>query len=224
MAGDAGIRAAARACVRLCRVSPSRLRSRATLLGLVSLGLAGFGGLSWIVSDRLEQENEFCVSCHLTPEIRLHDPMSRDFGRRPPASLAARHAEVGVAGRDDPGFRCIDCHGGTSWPGRFRVKLHAAVDAFRYFSGQFEEPERMPWPLWDEDCVKCHTTLGATPSGDSDERPFHRGLGHNENLGVDCVGCHRVHETGVDPEASFLEATHLRAQCAYCHSDFRDEG
>ncbi len=205
-------------------MSPSRRRSRATLLGLVTLGLAGFGVVSWTASDRLERENEFCLGCHLTPEVRLHDPIGRDFERRPPASLAARHAQVGAADREDEGFRCIECHGGTSWPGRLRVKLLAARDAFWYVSGHFEEPERMPWPLWDEDCRKCHASFDLTRSGDWDSRPFHEGLGHNENLGVACVECHRVHDTGVDPEASFLRASHVRTQCARCHSEFREGG
>jgi predicted CXXCH cytochrome family protein len=203
-------------------MSASRFRSRATLLVLVGLGLAGIGAVSWAVSDRIERQNDFCVSCHLTPEVRLHDPMGRDFVHRPVASLAARHSEV--AGRDAQGFHCIDCHGGTSWPGRLRVKLFAATDAAWYFSGHFEEPERMQWPLWDEDCIKCHTSLGTAHSEGSEERPFHAGLGHRENMGVDCVSCHRAHDTGVDPEKSFLRADHVRVQCAHCHSDFRDEG
>jgi hypothetical protein len=104
------------------------------------------------------------------------------------------------------------------------VKLHAAADAFWYFSGHFEEPQRMPWPLWDEDCVKCHTRLGTSRSGDANERPFHRSLGHNVNLGVACVDCHEVHESDGDPEASFVEANRVRTQCAHCHADFRDSG
>jgi nitrate/TMAO reductase-like tetraheme cytochrome c subunit len=200
-------------------MSPRRLR----LLGLVTLGLAGLGVASWTGSDRLERENEFCLSCHLTPEVRLHDSIGRDFEHRPAASLAARHAQVAAADREE-GFLCIDCHGGTSWPGRLRVKLMAASDAFWYGTGHFEEPERMAWRLWDEDCRKCHTSLGEAGSASWDERPFHEGLGHDENLGVACVECHRVHDPGVDPEASFLRESHVRTQCARCHSDFRDDG
>lgn len=206
---------------------PGRSRKRALGLGLVPLGLAALGAASWTVSDRLEAENPFCVSCHLTPEVRLHDPVGRDFERRPPASLAARHAQIGAADRDGEGFRCIACHGGTSWPGRLRVKALAASDAFWYFAGRFEEPERMAWPLWDEDCRKCHARFDATRHNDWDwyaSMPFHAVIGHNENLGVACVECHRAHDTAVDPEASFLESDHVRAQCARCHSDFRDEG
>jgi nitrate/TMAO reductase-like tetraheme cytochrome c subunit len=206
-------------------MSPSRHRTRAALLlGAVGLALAGIGAMAWSAADRLEQANEFCLGCHLTPEVRLHGRIGRDFERRPPASLAARHAEAGAADRDGEPFRCIECHGGTSWPGRLRIKLMAASDAFWYASGHFEEPERMAWPLWDEDCRKCHTTLGAKQSRDWDSIPFHEVMNHNENLRVACVECHQVHDAGVDPEASFLRASHVRAQCARCHSDFRDEG
>jgi hypothetical protein len=176
---------------------------------------------SWTVSDRLEQRNDFCLSCHLTPEVRLHDPIGRDFERRPPASLAARHAEIGAMEREE-GFRCIECHGGTSWPGRLRVKLVAAKDALVYVTGRFEEPQRMPWPLWDEDCQKCHTRFEHIEPQGWDSMPFHGGAGHDENLGVACVDCHRVHDTSVDPEAFFLRARHVRTQCARCHSEFRD--
>jgi nitrate/TMAO reductase-like tetraheme cytochrome c subunit len=193
------------------------------LLGLVVVGLAAFG-VSWAVSDRLERENEFCLGCHLSPQVRLHDSIGRDFERRPPSSLAARHAAVEAAHGVEEGFRCIQCHGGTSWPGRLRVKLMAASDAFWYVSGHFEEPDRMAWPLWDEDCRKCHTSLGGAQPEAWDSRPFHEGSGHEGELGVACVDCHRAHDTGVDPEAHFLRASHVRTQCARCHSDFRDEG
>ena len=43
--------------------------------------------------------------------------------------LAAAHAAAGNQGRPaDPGFRCIDCHGGVGLPGRARVKALAAMD------------------------------------------------------------------------------------------------
>jgi nitrate/TMAO reductase-like tetraheme cytochrome c subunit len=198
-------------------MSPGRLRRRATLLAAAALGLVGLGAVSWSASDRVERENSFCLSCHLTPEVRLHDAVGRDFAERPPASLAARHAEA------EADFRCIDCHGGTSWPGRLRVKLSAASDAFWYVSGHFDEPDRMTTPLWDEDCRKCHPSLGEKHARDWDSISFHEVVAHRENLGVACVDCHRVHDTDVDPEASFLHAGHVREQCASCHSDFRDE-
>jgi nitrate/TMAO reductase-like tetraheme cytochrome c subunit len=205
-------------------MSPSRPRSRAILLlvGAAAL-LAGFGVVAWRVSDRLEQENAFCLGCHLTAEVRLHDRVGRDFERRPPASLAARHAEAAAAATDRDGFRCIECHGGTSWPGRLRIKVMAASDAFWYATGRFEEPDRMAWPLWDEDCRKCHTSLGAPEARAWDAIPFHEVNDHDRNLGVACVECHLAHDEGVDREASFLRADHVRAQCARCHSDFRDE-
>jgi hypothetical protein len=197
-------------------MSPGRLRRRATLLAVAALGLAGAGVVSWRASDRVERENSFCLSCHLTPEVRLHDAVGRDFAQRPPASLAARHAEA------EADFRCIACHGGTSWPGRLRVKLSAASDAFWYATGRFDEPARMTTPLWDEDCRKCHARLGEGGERDWDRIPFHEVMAHDAPSEVACVDCHRVHETGGDPEAAFLEAGHVRGQCARCHSEFRD--
>jgi nitrate/TMAO reductase-like tetraheme cytochrome c subunit len=201
-----------------------RRRSRTTLLGLVAIGSVALGAMSWTASDRLERENEFCLGCHLTPEVRLHDAIGRDFEHRPPASLAALHAHAGSRDAEKDGFRCVDCHGGTSWAGRVRVKLLAANDAFWYATGRFDEPDEMAWPLWDEDCRKCHASFDLTRSEDFGSMRFHELVGHNDNLGVACVECHRVHDTGVDPESSYLHASHVKTQCARCHEEFREDG
>ena len=100
----------------------------------------------WVVSDRLEQNNDFCNACHLEPGRPLHDRIRGDFDARPPANLAAAHAHAGNRDRDDGAFRCIDCHGGVGLVGRARVKALAAKDAFWYAAGRFEEPDSMRWP------------------------------------------------------------------------------
>ena len=83
--------------------------------------------------------------------------------RRPRAPAGpARRAAVAPPVAADAVFRCIDCHGGTSPLGRVRVKALAAKDAFWYIVGHFEEPDGMRWPLWDEDCLKCHTVFDET--------------------------------------------------------------
>ena len=78
----------------------------------------------------------------------------------------------------------------------------------------------MRWPLWDDDCRKCHERFDES-EGDSWRRPrFHQLAVHNVALGVDCVACHQVHAAGGNPDAYFLEAAHVRGQCALCHSEF----
>lgn len=184
--------------------------------------------MGWHVSDRLEQDNDFCNACHLTADRPLHLDIRRDFDGAPPATLAALHGAARVEARsEDPAFRCIDCHGGASFVGRLRVKALAAKDAAVYLTGRFEEPRSMRFPLWDEDCRKCHGSFRAAASDAAGETagatPFHALAVHNTNLGVGCVECHTVHERGGNREAYFLDAAVVRTQCARCHAELAGE-
>lgn len=198
-------------------------------------GVAVLGVLSapigWVVTDRLERDNDFCNACHLPSGVPLHRDVRRDFEARPAASLAALHADAGLradagAGGASAGraraFRCIDCHGGVSWLGRARVKALAAKDAFWYGVGHFEEPDGMRWPLWDEDCTQCHDAFDESPAPSWRSPRFHQLPVHNVELGVACVECHLVHDPGGDADAGFLHASQVRTQCARCHPEFED--
>ncbi len=178
----------------------------------------------WWVTDVLERDNDFCNDCHLQDERPLHLDVRRDFDAAPAVSLAGAHGAAQVNANGDPAraFRCIDCHGGTSFAGRARVKLLAAKDSFWYVTGHFEEPEGMRWPLWDEDCSKCHASFDASEVPAWESPRFHQLAVHNVELGIDCVECHQVHETDVKPNNYFLRASQVRAQCARCHIDFDD--
>jgi nitrate/TMAO reductase-like tetraheme cytochrome c subunit len=197
---------------------------RRTAIAMVAALLgAGAGAAGWAVSDRLEQDNDFCNACHLEPERPLHEALRREFDARPAASLAAAHAAATVDGRHDPAFRCIDCHGGTGALGRLRVKVLAGKDAFWYGVGRFEEPDGMRWPLWDDDCRKCHAEFAGQSWQGWGPEPFHARSVHNTALGVDCVECHRAHGPGGAAGGYFLHAAHVRAQCARCHEEFKEE-
>lgn len=179
--------------------------------------------LGWLVTDRLERENDFCNACHLGPDLPLHIDVRRDFDAVPPASLAGVHGAAGIDGREDAAFRCIDCHGGHGFVGRARVKLLAAKDAFWWAVGSFEEPEGMHWPLWDEDCGQCHEGFDEARLDDFASPRFHQLPVHNVDLGVACVECHLVHDAGGNPDAHFVRAGHVRSQCARCHSEFEED-
>jgi len=185
---------------------------RGLAIAFVLAGLAAPAG--WIVTDRLERDDDFCNACHLEPGLPLHEQVRRDYDARPPTTLAGAHGREGD-------FRCIDCHGGTSWLGRARVKLLAGKDAFWYLTGHFEEPDGMRWPLWDEDCAKCHESFAAQPADQSWRAPrFHELAVHNVELGVDCVSCHLVHDAGGSDESHFVHPEPVRQQCARCHPEF----
>jgi nitrate/TMAO reductase-like tetraheme cytochrome c subunit len=188
---------------------------------LVLVGLVA-GTAGWWVSDRLESDDAFCASCHLPDGEPLHRQKSSDQRDRPPLTLAAAHAAAGNPAHPNGAFRCIDCHGGTGWHGRARVKLLSARDAFWYVTGRFQEPEAMRWPLWDSDCSKCHASFEeeGRASGDPD---FHELAVHNQELGVSCVTCHPAHPRGGLVEHEFLHPKRVRAQCARCHEEFEEE-
>lgn len=174
----------------------------------------------WVVTDVLERDDDFCNACHLTPETPLHLEVRRDFDTTPPVSLAGAHGAATLERDGGRALRCIDCHGGHGLVGRARVKALAARDAFWYVTGHFHEPEGMRWPLWDEDCTKCHAGFDESEPAAWQSPRFHQLPVHNVDLGVDCVECHLVHETGVAPDAHFLRASHVRTQCARCHDEF----
>jgi hypothetical protein len=174
-----------------------------------------------VVTDHLEQDNDFCNACHVEPGVRLHEAVRRDFDARPAASLAAAHAAAGNRARGD-GFRCIDCHGGVGALGRLRVKALAAADAFWWTLGHFEEPEGMRWPLWDRDCSQCHARFDTSEVEPWQSPRFHQLPVHNTALGVGCVECHLSHEPGASAEAHYLHGDAVRARCALCHPAFEE--
>ena len=220
-------------------------RRRRVVWVLVVGALSGLvaGPTGWFVTDALERDNDFCISCHLTEGVPLHIDIRNDFdgagdgaldggldgalsgslGGASAVNLAAVHGAAQVEARSDRGeaaFRCIDCHGGTGLVGRAKVKVLAAKDAFWYLTGEFDEPHEMAWPLEDADCRKCHGEF-QTKAGEFEAPAFHDLPLHNRDLGVDCVECHIVHLPG-DADNYFLDRQHTREQCARCHADFLD--
>lgn len=176
---------------------------------------------AWWTTDLLEADDDFCNSCHLSDGTPLHTEIRKDFDGRPPASLAARHADLALPERpDSPKIRCIDCHGGVGLIGRARVKLLSVKDSLLYIAGQFEEPETMTSPLWDNDCRQCHEKFPEKERG-FDGEAFHNKPLHNLDLGVDCVECHTAHDVG-RADLWFLESDHIRMRCAQCHVEYSD--
>ena len=180
---------------------------------------------AWWITDRLEEDNDFCNACHLSAELPLHIDLRRDFDAMPATSLSAAHAHSArhvETDREVRDFRCIDCHGGSGLAGRARVKLLAAKDAFWYAVGHFEEPTQMRWPLWDGDCTQCHASFVETEPEAWENPRFHQLAVHNTELGVDCVECHQVHDRQGAPDAYFLVAAEVRSQCFRCHPEFEE--
>jgi hypothetical protein len=190
---------------------------------LVGVALAALGApLGWAISDRLERDDAFCTSCHLAEGRPLHEAKLADFRARPAATLVAAHGATGNDAHDDRRFRCIDCHGGVGALGRTRVKLLSMRDALWYAAGRFEEPERMTWPLRDEDCSQCHAAFDERVPADGENPRFHQLPVHNRELGVACVECHLAHPDAGLADHFFLHARTVRGQCASCHLEFAE--
>lgn len=199
-------------------------RARTGLWAAAIVGTALAAPAGWLVTDYLERDDDFCNACHLEPGVPLHIDIRRDFQGAPAASLAAAHAQADGETRPEGGFRCIDCHGGASLVGRARVKALAAKDTFWYVVGHFEEPAGMRWPLWDEDCTKCHADFDEADPEPWENPRFHQLAVHNVELGVGCVECHSSHTPNGDPKHQFLRASAVRSQCARCHTEFEEGG
>ena len=204
--------------------SDDRARGWRRAFAVGTVAIAAAAPLGWVVTDHLEQDDDFCNACHLEPEVPLHIAIRRDFDAGAPATLAAVHGSARVDARADSDFRCIDCHGGHGFASRARVKVLAGLDGLYYLTGQFEEPDHMAWPLLDGDCRHCHATLGETAAADIpdwESQRFHQIPLHNVDLGVDCVECHLVHEVGGNADNYFLHANQVRSQCARCHVEYQ---
>ena len=189
---------------------------------LPSLTLASvlMAALSWPVSDRIEQRNDFCNDCHLPNGTPLHLQVREDFDRVMPVSLAGVHGRGWVEDREDSDFRCIDCHAGAGAAERAKVKVLAARDAVRYAVGSFEEPEGMPFDLSPQLCRGCHPTFRRSAAPGWTLEAYHGRPEHDAAPDApSCVACHSIHTRDGDAFAYFMARDRVGRQCRACHGD-----
>lgn len=179
----------------------------------LALGLSvGFGG----VLARKEQDDRFCVSCH------LHEEKFDRFQARPVATDLA-----GAHGGSRQAVRCIGCHGGADTAMRFRVWAVAGLDTLRFLTGRYEEPRVMRLPLRDAECRRCHDpVVRVTP--EQEEATEGRGDSYHaitEHRGVRtaCVACHAAHTPG-DKRVQFVNRRTVLPLCRPCHERMGEEG
>lgn len=181
-------------------------------IGYGAAALAAAAAL-YVASDKaiyhFEQRNSFCVSCHLTPTTVLHEKLMADYTEAAhPKVLAAPHHAA------DPMVRCIDCHHGEGFLGRFQVLAVAGIDTLVWLAGAAEEPTELNLPFPDVTCARCHAEAarGELPSGEYHVRPAH------VDVSMRCIDCHAVHKPG-DPELHFLDTARVLTQCRVCHPE-----
>ena len=81
------------------------------------------------VTDYLEEDNHFCIACH------LHEEIFKNFMTDTPrlVALAGAHLHKGEV-------KCIDCHIGATHTDKLIIKAMAGWDTVQYFIGNFKEP------------------------------------------------------------------------------------
>ncbi len=161
------------------------------------------------VVKRLDEDNRFCVACH------LHGVFMRNMTATPPMTLAGAHFGARPAGHPE---RCFTCHSGEGVVGWTQVTVLSAWDATRWVLGDRHEPTSMRLPITNEACLKCHAKQvhGSMTSEETDR--FHQLTDHT-GVKLPCISCHQVHRTGGAAGRTWLQADAVRPQCARCHKD-----
>jgi predicted CXXCH cytochrome family protein len=168
------------------------------------------GGLA-----RIEQNDRFCVSCH------LHEEKFNRFQASVSSDLAGAHHQK-------KSVRCIDCHGGADPGMRARVWAVAAVDAAKFLIGRYVEPDQMRLPLRDKECSQCHTPIlkKTSRSAGEDEEGQHgrpgnayHALRDHDGVKFACVRCHANHTSDGEARFQFLARSRVLPVCRECHKN-----
>lgn len=175
--------------------------------GVLVVGLLGGGvfGAGMLVTDHLEEDNAFCIACHLHEQkyTQFHPVQGQQI------TLAAAHNLQG-----DEEVKCIDCHIGATFTDKLVVKAIAARDTFMYVVGAFQEPTTLRYALGSRTCLKCHLDGGQKPE---QENAFHNAASH-ANMPITCYECHTVHPVA-RLETRFLQQQTVQPLCDRCHKE-----
>jgi predicted CXXCH cytochrome family protein len=169
---------------------------------LVVLGIAGF-----IVAATVEENDSFCASCHTQPESTYYDRSQSAAV----SDLAGFHHGQEV--------KCIDCHSGEGFGGRFDAILMGAHNAFTFYTGTAIQPAKLIVPIQDGNCLKCHANVTKTRTQDTHFHYFlSRWQSVDPNGAGHCVTCHTSHTTDGQEDLRYLNATRTEAVCQRCHN------
>jgi nitrate/TMAO reductase-like tetraheme cytochrome c subunit len=113
-------------------------------LGVLPLGLLAFGNFATL---EYATEVQFCGSCHLTMK-----PYIDDLHNQKSQSLASLHAQNRFA----PGTECYSCHANYGVHGTLAAKLTGLRHVYKYNTGTYHFPLKMPEPFENTLCLKCH--------------------------------------------------------------------
>jgi len=179
------------------------------------LGAAAALVLGWVTLTgvhHLEEDNNFCHSCHIGGKP-LHTDQYLAVTQGRGDSLAAGHSVSIRDGGKSRHMRCVDCHTGIT-PGE-SVRFHwvAFADLVEYVAGQGEEPKNLSQPMPDHNCTRCHASIR--------HGEFHLIRAHQGDMQTNCTDCHRVHHPGGGPARTNPE--HNKTVCVHCHKGMADK-
>lgn len=171
----------------------------------MALGTVGFvAGAA--ITDRLEQDNSFCIACH-RPEKPLHAKVYATF-------FPVDDKLIALAGAHNANgkVKCINCHIGADRKDYLIVKAMAAWDTARWLVGTYRDPETLRYPLGDRTCLKCHRDGGQNPKT---KKAFHNAPYHRDPRNG-CSDCHQSH-LEAPAETRFLQSAIVKPLCDRCH-------
>lgn len=93
------------------------------------------------------KEAQFCGTCHITMKAYVDD-LHRPNGE----SLASLHAQNRFA----PGSECYSCHANYGVNGTIAAKMTGLRHVYKYTTGTYHLPIKMPEPFENGLCLKCH--------------------------------------------------------------------
>ena len=175
-------------------------------------GLALLIGGSVAFVKHKDQDNQFCISCH------LHEQIHRNTVAEPPPTLSGGHYRAKGSRHPE---RCFTCHSGEGVVGWSQVTLLSAWDAARWVLGDRHEPTRMRLPLSDQACLKCHAADVRGTKSEEETVKYHEMSSHRA-VSIPCASCHVTHKPGVRAK-QFLDDETVRGRCRGCH-DRLEEG
>jgi len=131
------------------------------IIALAGVGLVGaVGGERY--ASHLEQDNNFCGSCHTQPETEYLTRYARAVAQNDAPDLASFHHRKKE-------IKCIDCHTGEGFIGRAQVFSLATWDAVKHYTGIQRQPATIVVPVQNEACIKCHADTLAKKGFDNHE-------------------------------------------------------
>ncbi len=142
----------------------SRRRRWLFILGGLFVLLVILSGIGFVTASALEDQDNFCISCHTVPEVTYYNRayLSLDHPDVTVSDLATAHYHLSQQNGKTP-FACIDCHrGDAGLTNRVAAIALGARDALIYVTGHedptIEKTQLAEGWLANASCVGCHTS------------------------------------------------------------------